>query len=143
MSDYVMSKSNSCDNQQYFVDLTSRISDVLTEKQWLILERRFIYNDTPEAIGRLLGIASVGVIHSYSKAIEDIFKSFNKEVDCFSMRLEKLLSDAGRILTVEECFTAFPEINECEFNILFEVCQKNREGIFHREKEMISIGEKI
>lgn len=64
---------------------------------------------------------------------------FDKEVECFSIRLEKLLTEAGGTLTIEECFAAFPEINESEFIMLLSAFQKNRNNVFYRDKELISV----
>ena len=85
---------------------------------------RLIDGDTLEAIGGHLGVASVRVSHIESKALAELIKLFHEEIECFSMKLEKIVFAAGGTLTVEECFTAFPEINESEFIILLAVCQK-------------------
>ncbi len=136
-----MSNSN-CDEQLDLSGLITKMSESLTDIQWYVLEGLFVDGDTLEAVGGKLGTARARVSYIQSQALDELIKVFDKEIECFSIRLEKLLSEAGGTLTVEECFTTFPEINEPEFNILFEVCQKNREGVFHREKGMVSIGEK-
>ena len=132
-----MSNSNSCDKQLYFSGLTEKISESLTDIEWIVLERRIIYGDTLESIGATLGAARSRVSYTQNKALDGLIRALNEEIDCFSLMLEKLLSEVGGTLTVEECFTAFPEINETDFNILFAACQKKREGLFHREKELI------
>ena len=106
-----MNESNSCNGQLDLLVLITRMSESLTELQWNVLERRFIDGDTLEAIGGHLGVASVRVSHIESKALAELIKLFHEEIECFSMKLEKLLTEAGGTLTVEKCFTAFPEIN--------------------------------
>ena len=119
-----MSKSNSCNEPSFLSALAEKMPESLTDIQWNVLERQLVYGDSFEAIGEHLGVASIRVRHIQSNAFDELIKVFHKEIECFSIRLEKLLSDAGGILTVEECFTAFPEINETEFIILLAVCQK-------------------
>ena len=139
MSKDVMSKSNSCNEQLDISGLVTRMPESLTEIQWNVIERRLIYGDTFEDIGGRLGVANARVQHIQSKAVDELIKVFHKEIKCFSIRLEKILSEAGGTLTAEQCFAEFPEINEAEFNILFAVCQKNREGILYREKELVLV----
>ena len=134
-----MSESNRCDEPLYFSGLLERISESLTEAQWIVIERRFVYGDTLEAIGGFLGVASVRVRHIQNTALDEIIKLLHEEIECFSIKLEKLLSDAGGALTIKECLEEFPISDKAEFIILFTACQKNRDEIFHRSKEFISI----
>jgi len=122
-----------------FSDLTKRISESLTDVQWNILQSRVVYGDTFNTIGANLGLANAIVRQRQSKTLDEIIKLFPEEIKCFSTKLEKLLMDTGGTLAVKKCLVAFSEISEAEFYILFMASQKNREGIFHRSKELISV----
>jgi len=132
-----MSKFYSCYELLFLSALSEKIPESLTEIQWIVLEIRCIYGDSIETIGQHLRAASARVRHIQSKAFDELIKVFEQEIECFSIKLVKQLSDAGSALTIKECLTEFPEIGEVEFNIMFALCQKNREGLFHRENELI------
>lgn len=119
-----MNKSNSFEDPSFLSALPEKMPESLTDIQWNVLERRLIYGDTFEDIGGRLGIANARVHHIQNKAIDELVKVFYKEIECFSIRLEKVLAAAGGTLTVEECFSKFSEINETEFIVLLAVCKK-------------------
>ena len=137
-----MSEKHYSDQSLYFNDLSVRITESLTDMEWIVLERRVIYGDTLEDIGATLGLASVRVTHIMNRAVKNVLEQFNEDIESFSIKLEKVLVEAGGVLKIRDCLRSFTEMSENEFMILFAFCMKKREGLFHRENEMISIGEK-
>ena len=122
-----MNDSINCDRQANYEDLAKRFSKILSEVQWLIIERRFIYGESLDQIGgEYLGMARSRVRQIEIMAIETIGEQFHHEIECFSEVLEKSLAEAGGALRVKECLRLFANISEAEFRIVLAACLKKQ-----------------
>lgn len=123
-----MSKPTNADNQKPFKSLTERFSEVLTDIQWIVIERRFLYSETHEHIGgEYLGVASSRVRQIERNALEEINGRFRQEMEELSEALEKQLSVHNGELNIKDYLTTFPGISEDEFNILLSACREKKD----------------
>ena len=123
-----MSRTHICNNQESFAGIAERLSNVITDSEWLVLERHLVYRESYSHIGgAYLGVASSRVRQIENNALEKIIEKLHQEIECFSVKLEQLLVEAGGLLSVDNCVGGFPDMSEPDFNILLAACQYREE----------------